>query len=51
MAQMQRLAPGLSFQLRYSERKVALNDLLAGASTSRWALPKPTAKATRRSTK
>lgn len=30
MAQMQRLAPGLSFQLRYSERKVALNDLLAG---------------------
>ncbi|MGV8301849.1 LysR family transcriptional regulator, partial [Pseudomonas aeruginosa] len=22
--------PGLSFQLRYSERKVALNDLLAG---------------------
>ncbi|MGB8665918.1 MAG: LysR family transcriptional regulator [Serratia inhibens] len=30
MAQMQRLAPKLSFQLCYSERKVALNDLLAG---------------------
>ncbi|EPQ2863287.1 LysR family transcriptional regulator [Serratia marcescens] len=51
MAQMQRLAPGLSFQLRYSERKVALNDLLAGRIDFALGLPKPTAKATRRSTK